>query len=1393
MSLRRKLIAFTLAFLATALVLGLGAFYIFDRLGDKLDVLSSEIGRHKRHDDLNSSLKATLSDVSGWALTGEARFRNLYRENLHILRRNIERLEAAGEEKSEVEMLGEGFRDFKKNADGVIAEERPVGVVGVLAALRMAEIDVSSMLTRMEGLHRRSIGSTMEVVAEGERIRSNMIYFFALLISFSFLTTGLLMMLIIRLLEEPYKEMLAATGRVASGDLAYRIGTKRKDEFGIIAERFDSMVEGLQEADWRLRRKLRETELYLDVARIAGMTPDIQETLNRIVVVVAEKLEEDICAVFHLDAGKNAFCLKACNTGEMPPDYCLSLDADISKMVLEGLKPVLIEDASVVEGAKMVCKNIGSMILAPIFREGACKGLFVLGKRKPAGIRADEANTASILTHTIANAIGNAELYEAAKRQLKQLGVLYELSRAMTSVYVPEELLKTIAEDTAKLINARGCLIRLVEEGMLKIKSFYGPLDESKEYPLPLGKGVAGWVAKEGKSLLIEDITKMPEDMWGTAMATRSAISVPLKVGDKIIGTLGLFDKLNEKGEAIPFNADDLAVAEGFASISAVAIDKAKMLELEQKREKAISEVEKRLNLLFETVQSGIITLDKNYTVTAANRYVERWIERPLGEIIGRNAIEVFHEKGGICPHCAAKPTFESGEIYTITQSSGLNYADLASYPVRDETGEVIEAVVLIQDITDRVLYQEEIMGLYREVMQAKEYIENLINSSADAIVTSDLEGSVKSWNPAAEETYGFKSEDVMGKYLPFVPDSLVEFEKENIEKIKKGEVLKLETFRKKSDGLVIEVSLSLSPIKDATGEIIGISGISRDITEKKRVEKELIRRNQELQRLFFISSAMRSTLDVDRVLRMILAAVTMGDGLGFNRAILFLVDEEANSIKGAMGIGPASPEEAWQTWERLSVEKKTLRELMRELEEEPLSKESFLDRLSAGIELPLSEDTVLTRTVKLKTAMNIPDVRAEALADVVLVQQLGTEAYATVPLVSRDRAVGVLWVDNLFNRKPITGEDMKFLSGFADQAASAIEAARLFQQISRAEAELENIFRSISDMVFFTDRDYVVKSINQAVAERLGLKSEQIVGRKCYKVFHGLDKPWPMCPHHKTVETMKPYVEELEDPNLKGIFLTSTSPIFDTERNFMGTVHVVRDITEIKELQRKLQATERMAALGEVAAKVAHEIRNPLVSVGGFARRLESKLDGNLREYAHIVSVEVERLEGILKEILGFVREARVMKRRVDLNDVVNGVVELVATEAQEKGNTLVRNLPGAEIFLAIDPDRFREAVLNILTNANQATDGGTITVDTYSEAESAIVEVSDTGCGIKDEDVKRIFDPFFTTRPTGTGLGLAIAKRIVEEHGGRIEVQSRWPGGGTTFRIYLPLKEEK
>ncbi|UCD34043.1 MAG: GAF domain-containing protein [Nitrospiraceae bacterium] len=1011
----------------------------------------------------------------------------------------------------------------------------------------------------------------------------------------------------------------------------------------------------------------REREILEKVTTIASSARDLRDILDAITHILVESLNRDVCTICLLKPEKKIICIEALKgaSRENVNVFCVDDDDGTVEAAFRENACVSVEDTRKSSHLKALLKpesgDMRSLIAVPILREGKIAGVLMLQARETAVHDEGEIHLLTLISYSISAAVRNADLYRNVKNQLDELKVIHEIGKAITSILNIDDLLPYICREVSKVFNVTGCILRLVEGRSLVIKASYGLHDEvKKEMTLQFGEGIAGSVAQKGSPLLINDLSLMPDNLRVPGIEARSVICVPLAIGDKIIGTLGLYDKKDEWGMT-PFTEEDIKSLMTFASVSSIAIENARLYRAEIEKEK--------------------------------------------------------------------------------------------------------------------------------EVTQTKDYLKSLIDDSADAIITSDVQGIVTSWNKGAENIYGFTEDEVIGKFLPMVPPFLREEELGFMEQMRRRETLRnVETIRQTRNGRLIEVSLTLSPILDPSGEVTGISGISRDISEKKLVEKELIRKNQELSRLFFINSVVRSTLELDKLLKMVLTVVTMGDGLGFNRAILFLVDETKDVLQGKMAVGPASPEEAKNIW--ISMEGKSLGAIIEEIESGPVFLDSHLDRLSQSLRIDLGGDGILCRCVREKRPFNIHTARTEPLVDPYLIQMLGADAFGVVPLISRDKIIGLIWVDNLFTGRPIKDEDLQFLMGFSSHIASAIENARLFESVALAQSELKNIFESISDMVYYTDSDHTIRRVNQAVVARIGKPEEDIVGQKCYRIFHGKDEPWEACPHFRSAQTKKPYVGEMEDPYLGGTFVVSNSPIFDSAGNAVGTVHISRDITELRNLRERVVHSERMAALGELAARVAHEIRNPLISIGGFARRLEKKLTGDIQEYAKIIVNEVSRLETILKEILGFVKSSRVNKASVNVNDMMTKIIDFVIAEMHERNNEVIRELSAEPIMCLIDPDRIKEAILNIVLNAAQATDHGTITVRTRREGSEAVIELIDTGCGIRDEDVKNIFNPFFTTKAQGTGLGLAVTHKIIQEHNGKIKVESVW-GCGSAFKIYLPLKK--
>jgi two-component system sensor kinase FixL len=236
----------------------------------------------------------------------------------------------------------------------------------------------------------------------------------------------------------------------------------------------------------------------------------------------------------------------------------------------------------------------------------------------------------------------------------------------------------------------------------------------------------------------------------------------------------------------------------------------------------------------------------------------------------------------------------------------------------------------------------------------------------------------------------------------------------------------------------------------------------------------------------------------------------------------------------------------------------------------------------------------------------------------------------------------------------------------------------------------------------------------------------------------------------------------------------------------------LVRDLTETKALQEKVSQAERLAVLGQLVAEISHEIKNPLMSIGGFARQvLQTTRDEKNREKLEIIANEVSRLEKLLADLREFYLSKPLDTGPVDLRTLVEEIFALVTEGCRRRHITL--RLEGEEksVIAAADPARLKQVLLNLVKNAIEAMEetGGTLRARVTRSEGKAWVAVIDTGGGIPEKHRGDIFSPFFTTKKQGSGLGLAICKRIIDQHQGSTFVFETSEGKGTQFQIGLPL----
>jgi PAS domain S-box-containing protein len=488
-----------------------------------------------------------------------------------------------------------------------------------------------------------------------------------------------------------------------------------------------------------------------------------------------------------------------------------------------------------------------------------------------------------------------------------------------------------------------------------------------------------------------------------------------------------------------------------------------------------------------------------------------------------------------------------------------------------------------------------------------------------------------------------------------------------------------------RADGAMRQYHHAVTPVFGPDGRVDHVLKLTLDVTDETKKVYQLSRLRQ-------LGELMQGVLDLDRLLHFVLTCVTAGQALGFNRALLFLVDRDRNLLEGRMGVGPASGEEAGRIWSQISRESPTLEDLLARYEREKGKPPSPLDVIARGMSISLEDQGHIVAQCALgRKPVLVDNAEADGRVREEFRRALGLRQFLLMPLVAHNEPVGVIVADNPFSGQAITSEHIELLSMFANQVAIAIQNAESYHTVQAEKRHLEQAYRDLADA------------------------------------------------------------------------------------------------------QDRLVRSERLVAIGRMATHVAHEIRNPLVTIGGFANTILNRPDApreQVARYVQIIASEVRRLENILARVMDFTRPPKPLLRQSAVNGIVQETVEQVTPVARRQQIAISLDLSGAQppAPLQLDPEQIKQVCLNLIQNALDAMpNGGKLGVAVRNEPDHVAISVANTGEPIRPEDVAKIFEPFFTTKPGGTGLGLAVSQKIIQDHGGDIRLLSSMDRG-TEFVVVLP-----
>jgi len=810
--------------------------------------------------------------------------------------------------------------------------------------------------------------------------------------------------------------------------------------------------------------------------------------------------------------------------------------------------------------------------------------------------------------------------------------------------------------------------------------------------------GSCGTAVHLKETVIVSDIENNP--LWddfrldALRFGLKACWSSPILIDQRVVGTFAVYHP-----EVCTPALHEIDMLETCANLAGFAIERDQRIKLEMQLQATHQEMEHLLEnhqgmiYKYKKVNDAFIhTFGGGQLMERLGLRPEDCVGKSLSEIVN---LEFSYQKEIHYEHAwNGQVTGFEGDL------NGVHYIAKLNPVLRD--GKVAEVIVSCNDIT-------ELKKTHEELRETKELLESFVNNTADAIATMNVNGKISYVNQAYVDLFGWQEEELLGREVPNVPELYKkEFSHNTLTTLSENEVIRVVTQRQSKAGRIIPVSVTQSPTKDRNGKVNGASAIIRDITEQKRIERELEENRQSYQSLFYASPDMVFSMDLNGVL------------LNANQSFLRILGYTAEQVKG--------------------------------MHYENFVEESTISNTKHYFELALRGNSQTYENVSIhKNGHHV---------------MLQT---TNIPIVVNDKIVGV--------------------HGIAKDITERKQAQKKILQLKQ---QMELVLNSVGDGIYVMDVDLKIKLINAAGAKLCDYEVNELIGKK--DTFRYYDELEFCAPCQTLQDGNIRYVTDAlfyrkDGSNFPAEYIAS--PIWENG-TISGVVVTFRDTSEKKLAEEYLLKSAKLDMAGQLAAGVAHEIRNPLTSIQGFIQLMEGsdKIDP---EYFSIIKLEFERIEGIIGDFLALAKPQAVNFLENDVGLILEQTIRLMTSQATMQGIEVVSMIDSSLPRIQCDKHQLKQVFINVIKNAIEATKAkGQLEITCKATASHLHITFLDQGAGIPKERIQHLFEPFYSTKEKGTGLGLMICYKIIEEHKGTMWIESE-EGKGTAVQILIPLAVRK